>query len=92
MPPPKTCDEHAIDRFIERWTGACLTDADARRFAQLTLERLCENATHVEDCPGDLDGVGQSIWDLRGLDEPVRVAVTPNGVIRTVFVRGAYLR
>lgn len=92
MAPPRSCSEHAIDRFIERWSGARLDDPLARQFAQQTLEQLCQHATHVEDCPGDLDGEGQSIWDLSGLSEPVRVAVTRDGEIRTVFERGAHLR
>jgi hypothetical protein len=92
MAPPKTCDEHAVDRFIERWTSAEVSLAPARQFAQLLLEALCKSASHVEDCPGDRDGEGQSIWDLHGLEQPVRVAVTSDGVIRTVFKKGAHLR
>ncbi len=92
MAPPRSCDPHAIDRFIERWTGAQPDDASARCFAEMILKRLCARATHVEDCPGDLGGEGQSIWDLHGLDAPVRVAVTRAGVIRTVFARGAHLK
>lgn len=92
MARPRTCSQHAIDRFIERWSGAQLDDAEARKFARLTLERLCQSATHVEDCSGDLDGEGQSIWDLCGLSEPIRVAVTRDGEIRTVFERGAHQR
>jgi hypothetical protein len=90
MTPPKTCSDHAITRFIERWTHAEVDYAPARQFAKLTLERLCLRAVHVEDCLNDLGGEGQSIWDLHGLEVPVRVAVTSDGVIRTVFERGAH--
>ena len=89
---PRTCGQHAIGRFIERWLDKALVDdGPTRHIAEGILLRLCANATHVEDCPNDLDGDGQSIWDLGGLDVPVRVAVTRVGTIRTVFKRGAHL-
>lgn len=90
MPRPRSFDAHAIDRFLERWyPDEHVDDPEARKRAAWMLTRLCENAVHVEDCPGDLGGEGQSIWDLRGIDEPVRVAVDRRGVVRTVFERAA---
>lgn len=81
---PATVTEHAVERLIERHLQGedpPMTFGEARDvlLAMMARARYEEGTWN----PGDLNGLGQSIWCDRGTG--VKFAVDGNGVVRTVL-------
>lgn len=81
---PKDVSEHAVDRLRERHLQGedpptSYGEARDMLLAMMARARYEEGTWN----PGDLDGLGQSIWCDRGTG--IKFAVDGNGLVRTVL-------
>lgn len=81
---PKYVSDHAVERLMERHLQG-ENPPTSHGEARDTLLAMMARARYEEGTwnPGDLDGLGQSIWCDRGTG--IKLVVDGNGVVRTVL-------
>lgn len=92
-PRPSVVNEHALDRFIERWCRPDEREPEHRAAHARMLRELIRRAVPGEHMPDER----QQIWtvtvsrrrDHQQDDVTIKLVVDMNGAVRTVLPEGA---